>query len=76
MTRTSPPQRYDDTRDSLVGKSADGCVGHELHAPKPAAYWSAVRAQDRRRVPWRRRVWRWLLSRVWWWLQGTGDIRR
>jgi hypothetical protein len=59
---TTPLQRYDATRDALLSKSADG-----LGSVRPVAYWSIVQpGEKRRRVPWRRRVWRWLLRRVVW----------
>lgn len=53
--------------DNLHGLTADGSPGREIYTPRPVAYHSAVRRVEKRwRAPLRRRVWRWLLARVWW----------
>jgi len=54
-----------DALDQLVGKSADGSVGHEIYAPRPSVYAGiAHRGRRHWRVPVWRRVWRWVQRRL------------
>jgi hypothetical protein len=67
LTPTKTLHTYDSQRDALIGKSADGCLGHEVYAAKSAAYWSVVQPREKRwQRPLWRRVWRWLIRQVWW----------